>query len=79
MDAAIKNGFSNPQAQDVNSSVGDYSIIYGTNKDEYSFQYTCEPKRGFGYLIINGPQVDKKNSIRNAIGEEMQSMINKIK
>lgn len=79
IDAAVKNGFTNPQAQEFTFSGGSYSVVYGTNNDGYSFQYTCEPKKGFGYLIINGSQIDKKNNIRNSLGEEIQNMINKSK
>ena len=78
-DAAIKNGFSNPQSQDVAFAGGSYAIVFSTNKEGYSFQYTCEPKKGFGYLIITGPRVDKKNSLRDSMGEEIQNMANKAK
>ena len=39
-DAAIKNGFSNPQSQDVAFAGGSYAIVFSTNKEGYSFQYT---------------------------------------
>ncbi|MGP1680955.1 MAG: hypothetical protein ACTS8S_01335 [Giesbergeria sp.] len=76
-DAARTYGFSDPQSQDFIYAGENYSVLFGTNKDGYSFQYTCESKKGFGYLIINGPKVDKKNELRDAIGGDIESRIKK--
>lgn len=79
--AAEKVGFSNVQSQEFSYGADGrkYVIVYGINKDGYSFQYTCEPVKGFGYLIINGAKVDVKNKIRDEIGDGIRKAVNKAK
>ena len=80
-DAAAKIGFSNSQSQDFPYG-GDgrqYGVVYGKNKEGYSFQYTCEPVKGFGYLIVNGARVDIKNKIRDELGSEIKKASSKAK
>ncbi len=69
-ESAKKIGFKDIGTQDVASY--NYSIVYGMDKEGYSFQYTCEPKKGFGYLIINGPRSDKRTELRDNLGDEIK-------
>ena len=71
-EAAKKSGFSSVQSQDFSSGEGgrQYAVAYGANKDGYSFQFVCESTKGFGYVIVNGSNVDVKNKIRDGIGAE---------
>lgn len=80
-DAAAKIGFSNAQSQDFPNG-GDgrqYGVVYGANKEGYSFQYICEPVKGFGYLIVNGARVDIKNKIRDELGGAIKNASSKVK
>jgi len=76
-ESAKSIGFDNVKVQDVDNY--NYSIIYGMDKEGYSFQYTCESKKGFGYLIINGARTDKKTELRDKLGEEIKKRAKAVK
>lgn len=79
-DAAAKSGFFNVQSQDNSYGNGRlYSVVYGTNKEGYSFQYTCDPIKGFAYMIINGPRADVRDKLRDEIGDAIRTAAGKVK
>ncbi len=49
-----------------------YQSVSGTNKDGYSIQYLYEARKGFAYMIVNGPRKDVRNEIRDTIGKEIK-------
>lgn len=73
--AAKRVGFSNIKAQDFTSGEDwrNYAVAYGVNNDGYSFQFVCNPVKGFGYVIVNGSKVDVKNKIRDGISAEIEA------
>jgi len=50
---------SKPEYQDI------FSTIRGKNNKGYTFQFVCEGKKGFGYLIINGNNYEKQKELKN--------------
>lgn len=76
--AAKLNGFDEPKTQIFDANVS-YGVVYDIDNEGYSFQYTCEPRKGFGYLIINGPRTDKKNNIRDKLGDSIKELAAKRK
>jgi hypothetical protein len=80
-DAAAKIGFSNVEFQDF-SYGGDgrkFSVVYGMNEEGYSFQFACEPVKGFGYLIVNGPRREIRVKIRDELSNEITNASSKAK
>ena len=73
-EAAKKFGFSVGEQDGPN-----YGIVYGMNKEGYSFQYTCEPVKGFAYLIINGNRSDKRADLRDKLGDEIKMRAKAVK
>ena len=65
--SAQKIGYSNGLVQDFKG----YSVVYGTNKNDISFQYVCVPDLKFGYLIVNGSDIDKEGVIISNFGNEI--------
>ena len=76
-DSAKAIGFEKVNVQDYDNY--HYSIIYGMDKEGYSFQYACESKKGFGYLIINGPRSDKRSELRDKLGNEIKKRAKTVK
>ena len=73
--SAKKIGFNN--ITEYNGA--NYTIVQGINSEGYSFQYTCVAQKSFAYLIINGAYVNKRNELRDKLGNEIKSKAKNIK
>ena len=73
--SAKKIGFKNI----TEHNGANYAIVQGMNSEGYSFQYTCVAQKSFAYLIINGAYPNKRNALRDKLGNEIKSKAKNIK
>ena len=68
--SAEKVGFKNIQIK-TSKDDGFYTSLSSMNEEGYSFQFLCESKKGFGYLIINGLEENIRIDIKQRISKEI--------
>lgn len=68
--SAERVGFKNIHVK-TSKNDGFYASLFAMNKKGYSFQYLCESKKGFGYLIINGSSPKITLDIKQKIAKEI--------
>ena len=68
--SAEKVGFKNIKVK-TSKNDGFYASLTAMNQRGYSFQYVCEAKKGFGYLIINGSNPKIRLDIKQRVAKEI--------
>ena len=48
-----------------------FATLRGKKNNGYTFQFVCEGKKGFGYLIINGKNKRERNILKQSFAQEI--------
>jgi predicted metallo-beta-lactamase superfamily hydrolase len=54
-------------------------VVYGMDSEGYSVQFTCVARKGSAYVIVNGPNSNKRGNLTNAYKNEVNKAISVIK
>ena len=65
-------GFNDISIHNSDANSNDiFATLRGKNRNGYTFQFVCEGKKGFGYLIINGANQKQRNSLKQSFSKEI--------